>query len=157
MHIWPLRSHKPEGRITAVQWEVQKENCLQVSIAPVLRGVPRQVGAHLVEVFRKGLHGVTIGLKDGQSFIRQRCERRDPRSKNTRMRKEVLEWVQGLVSPPICLVCIQVPRGCAIWSWKVSGVRTECQGGDPPFHQTSMDSCGFWGSPWYDWIWANGK
>lgn len=118
MHIGPLRSRKPIGRMTVVQWAVQTENCLQVNIGPVLRGVPRQVGAHLVEVLRKGLPGgLTVGLKDGQSFIRK-----DPRNKKARMRKEAPEWVQGLVSPPVYLVCIQVPWGCALWSWKVSRV-----------------------------------
>lgn len=51
----------------------------------MLRGVPGQVGVRLVEVFRKRLHGgVTVGLRDGQSFIRQRCEGRDHRSKNSK-------------------------------------------------------------------------
>lgn len=41
------------------------------------------MGAHLVEVFRKGLPGgLTVGLKDGQSFIR-----RDPRNKNSKDEK----------------------------------------------------------------------
>lgn len=76
-------------------------------MGPVLRGVPRQVGAHLVEVFRKGLPGgVTVGLKDGQSFIRQIYERRDPRNKNSKDEEGGSRVDLGLVSPPVCLVCI---------------------------------------------------
>lgn len=37
-----------------------------------------------------------------------------PEARTARMRREAPEWVQGLGSPPVCLVCFQMSGGFAI-------------------------------------------
>lgn len=61
----------------------------------VLGGIYMCVGAHLLEGCQSLHGGVKIGLSDGQSFIRQGCERRDPRSENSKDKEGALWSVFG--------------------------------------------------------------
>lgn len=72
------------------------------------------VGAHLLEGCQSLHGGVKIGLSDGQSFIRQGCERRDPRARIARTRRGRSGVCLGNSKSSVCRVCIQGTWGCTV-------------------------------------------